>query len=589
MTDSTPNPSRLRRAASRLKSATMQHGLAVVPRGVGYVKRRVSASVKHRLGMTADAAPRRTLTSAEKIELQQRADSLRDAPSVQLIVLGDQSQKAAWKQTQRSLKQIIYPWLDIQTGHTPDQLLSGSNADFVGFVEIGDEVSPDALIEFAEAISENAECDLIYGDENRISKGNREHSPWHKPSWSPELLLSQNYLSRLTLMRTACVRKIGGPCAEAGAAWEYDLLLRVGEVARSVVRVPEIVYHRHDVHGSGDPMQTSDEMSRDARKVAKSALTRRYMTGTVEPTDLPNTHALHVRPQRRDRVSIVIPTRDRAGLLKACVESVLAETAYPNLEVIIADNDSCEAETLELFESWASDVRIRMVPVPGEFNFSRVVNAGVAASNSPYLVLLNNDMTIIAPNWLDVIVAWLDQSEVGIVGAKLNFPNDTIQHAGIIMRGDGPGPKPAFHHLKFQPHDAPGPFGMLKTTRNYSAVTGACLAVTRKVWDEVDGFDERLAVAYNDVDFCLSVREAGYRIVYSPQVELYHHESASRGTDKSDNPRWQREQQTMLNKWGEKLGRDPFYNPNLTLTNSQCGVRDFTKEPRTDRPQRRAA
>ena len=179
-----PNSSRLRRAASRLKAATQQHGLAAVPRGVRFVTRRVSASVRHRLGMETHATLRRTLTTSEKTELQRRADLLRDAPTIQLIQIGETTNKSAIKRTDRSLKQLIYPWLDIQTDGNPDQLLWSCNTDFVGFVDVGDEISPDALIEFAEAIAAEPTCDLIYGDENRISKGNREHSPWHKPSWS---------------------------------------------------------------------------------------------------------------------------------------------------------------------------------------------------------------------------------------------------------------------------------------------------------------------------------------------------------------------------------------------------------------------
>jgi GT2 family glycosyltransferase len=271
-------------------------------------------------------------------------------------------------------------------------------------------------------------------------------------------------------------------------------------------------------------------------------------------------------------VSLIIPTRDKPDLLRTCLDSIRAKTTYGNYEILVVDNNSEEAETFVYFEELARDGRVRVVPYPHPFNYSGINNAAVRLARGSIIGLVNNDIEVISPDWLTEMVSWAQQPGIGCVGAKLLYPDDTVQHAGVILGIGGV----AGHSHKMSPRNAHGYFSRLKVAQTLSAVTAACMLVRKSIYAEVRGMDsENLKVAFNDVDFCLKVRSAGYRNVWTPFAELYHHESKSRGIE--DTPekqeRFRREVETMLVRWGHNLRNDPYYSQHLTQTHEDFSLR----------------
>jgi GT2 family glycosyltransferase len=437
-----------------------------------------------------------------------------------------------------------------------------ARGQWVVYLQPADELSPSALVEILNAAQTNTDALLIYSDEDCVLPDGRRGNAIYKPDWSPELLLTQHYVGRLTAYRRDALAKLDLRTVAADPAVEYDYCLRLAEQPGRIVHVPQVLYHRSVEHESAAAPWMLPAGSGDERSAIESAIQRRGLSGSVRPARVPGVYEVNLAPKSAGLVSIIIPTRDRAELLKQCVDSIFARTDYPHWEIVIVNNESQQPETLELFREWSSCSRIRVLDVPGPFNFSRLNNLAAAQATAPMLLLLNNDTEVIRRTWLDAMVGYLQLDGVGAAGAKLYFPNETIQHAGLFL-GAGPGNlKPARSpHKRFQRHDF-GYRGSLQTANNVSAVTGACLLTHRSTYQAVGGLDEQLAVAYNDVDFCLKVRKLGQRIVWVPQAELFHYESASRGIDAPNDPRWEREKRYMREKWGV-LADDPYYNPHL--------------------------
>jgi GT2 family glycosyltransferase len=323
-----------------------------------------------------------------------------------------------------------------------------------------------------------------------------------------------------------------------------------------------VLYHRAGRLVRGQPEHA--ETGRDraaARRAACHALERRGCDAVVSSARTPGTLRVSFRPRRSERVAIIISTRDQARLLSACVRSILRCTRYPSYEIVIVNNGSTEPESLEQLRRWSSDPRIRILNAPGPFNYSALNNLAALFTRAPLLALLNNDTEVISPRWLCEMVGVLEQDGVGAVGPKLLYGDGTIQHAGIVL---GIGGVASHAHKRF-PRDHGGYHGLLESVRDVSAVTGACLLTRRGLYLELGGLDEALAVAYNDTDYCLRLRARGYRVLFTPLAELYHHESASRGVDRRGAARFEAELALMRCRWGELLRRDPFYNPNLSL------------------------
>jgi glycosyltransferase involved in cell wall biosynthesis len=450
-----------------------------------------------------------------------------------------------------------------ENGHiaaATNDALDLATGEFVGFMDHDDELAPYAL---AVVALSSDDADILYTDEDKVDATGRHFDPHCKPPWNPELLLGQNYMSHLTVMRRSLVESVGRLRAGFDGSQDHDLLLRATAETPSdrIVHVPYVAYHWRAIAGS--TAHAADEKSYTEDASTRALVDRLGHGWEVGPAAAPT--AYRCTPPLVDfpLVSIIIPTRDGIDLLRQCTES-LARTTYPAFEIIIVDNDSTDPDTLRWLDAFDNGHDHRVLRHPGAFNFSAVNNAAARAANGELLCLLNNDTEVIEPGWLNEMVRWIQQPEIGVVGAKLLYPNDTVQHAGVVL-GLGGLAGHGHHELG---RDEFGYFSRLTLTHEVGAVTGACLLTRRAIWDELGGLDEELAVAFNDIDYCLRVRhDAGQRILWTPHALLYHHESVSRGAE--DDPvkvaRFNAEVDRVMDRWADRLAEDPAYSPNLSL------------------------
>lgn len=440
-------------------------------------------------------------------------------------------------------------------------MVAGSSADFVGTVTAGDRLAPEALFRLAERLSVEPDADVLYSDEDDWSPQEGHRHPRFKPDWSPEYLRSCMYLGRLLVMRRALVSGVGGYRDRFAGALDYDLALRVTPAARRIEHVPEVLYHRHQ-NAPAYPEGAHD----DAAAALADAYARDGLQATVVAGARPGVWRPRITMVESLRIAVVIPTDGqpaRGGgppLVVECVRNVLQRTRYPHVDLLVCDNGNLSADARAFLDT----VPHRRVTYrwDGAFNFPRKINFAVAQTDAPYVLLLNDDVEPINAGWLEAMLEYAHQRQIGAVGAKLFYPDGRLQHVGVAVGVSGV----AAHLLHQQPGGTQGCGGIAVTARNCSAVTGACLLTRRRVYDEVGGFDERLALDFNDVDFCLRVRAAGYRIVFTPHARLFHHESASFGV------RRQRPEEVaaMRQKWGPALERDPYYNVNLSREFADC-------------------
>lgn len=447
--------------------------------------------------------------------------------------------------------------------------LALATGEFVAFLDHDDLLAERALYEVAAELDAHPDADLVFSDEDKIDERGRRSQPHHKTDWNPELMLGVNAVNHLTVVRRRLLETLGGLREGFDGAQDHDLVLRIAERTppQRIRHIPWVLYHWRwqGKQGSYSRARADDCAAAAARAVGEH-LARTGEDASVEI--IPGAQRwLRVRrriAEPRPLVSLIVPTRDRAELVAQCAEGVLAKTAYGPLELLIVDNGSVEPATLALFDRLRADPRVRILPAPGPFNFSALNNLAAAEARGEVLVLLNNDISMRGASWLEEMVAQAVRPNVGAVGAKLYYPDGSLQHAGVVL-GVGDAPQRVAGHLYAGAGaNHAGYQGHLALARNVSAVTAACLAIRKAVYDEVGGLDaERLAVAFNDVDLCLKVRAAGYDIVWAPFAELVHHESASRGSDLAPEAaaRFQREVQVMRDHWGPILDADPFYGP----------------------------
>lgn len=454
--------------------------------------------------------------------------------------------------------------------------LAIATGEFVAFMDHDDELAPFALAAIALS-SSNA--DVIYTDEDKVDADGKHFDPHCKPPWNPELLLGQNYLSHLTAIRRSAITNVGGLRSGFDGSQDHDLLLRVTATidASRIRHVPLVAYHWRAIEGStalapGEKTYTEDASIR--------ALSERLGDKwKVERADAPTAYRCMPPLEDLPLVSIIIPTRDRVDLLTQCIDS-LVRTTYPAFEILIADNDSSDPDTLEWLAAFDNGHDHRVVPAPGPFNYSKVNNLAAAQARGELILLLNNDTEVIDPDWLASMVRWVLRPGVGAVGAKLLYPTDTIQHAGVVLGLGGL----AGHGQLHEPAESAGYFNRLALTHEVGAVTGACLLTRKSTWDRLGGLDEELAVAFNDVDYCLRVRHhGGERVLWVPEALLYHHESVSRGAenDPVKVARFNAEVDLALGRWADVLGNDPAYSPNLTLEGDSFTL---AREPRMAPP-----
>lgn len=441
-----------------------------------------------------------------------------------------------------------------------------TTADFLLFLDQDDLLTPDALGEVALHLSKNPDVDVIYSDDDKIdSQGNRL-SPQFKPDWSPELLLSYMYFSHVFAVRRTLFNEVGGFRVGFEGSQDYDLALRVTERARKVAHLPYVLYHWRVLPGSTASSGNAKPESFEAgRRAVSEALSRRGGNADVYRPAWAVDSGIglfwHDFPNDGPSVSILIPTKNQRPLLQRCIESINKST-YKNYEVIVIDNESDDADTLKYLASLKHRV-LRIPNQDGRFSFAGINNAAARESNSDFLLFLNNDTEVREPKWLSRMVGYAQLQGVGAVGARLLYPDGRVQHAGVVHGYYDGMAGPAF---KLQPTWSHGYLSYAMVTRNYSAVTAACLLTPRTLFLELEGFDEkRFAVAYNDVDYCYRLVDKGYRCVYAPGAELIHYEGLSRGF--RDNPA-----EILAFRQAYAGRKEPYYNPNLSLENESFEI-----------------
>jgi O-antigen biosynthesis protein len=452
--------------------------------------------------------------------------------------------------------------------------LSLAGGEYIALLDHDDELTPDALFEMAALLNRQPDADMIYSDEDKIDAQGRRHSPFFKPDWSPDTFLSLMYTCHLGVYRTALVRRIGGFREGFEGSQDYDLVLRLTEHTEKICHIPRVLYHWRSIQASSAAsFQTKDYAQDAGLRAIRQALERRGEEALVEPVaGLSGRYRVRYCLQGRPLVSIIIPTRDLSGLLENCLNSIFEKTAHDRFEMIIVDNDSREPETQALFRHWRErePSRFRVVPLPIAFNFPALINEGVRHAGGDLVLLLNNDIEVISEEWLTEMAAQAMRPRVGAVGVKLLYPDDTVQHAGVVLGVGGI----AGHSHKYFANDRPGYFDRLRITANCAAVTGACLMVKKTRFLEVGGFDEALPVAFNDVDFCIRLLKAGYYNLCLSHLILYHHESQTRGLEDTVEKqlRFRGEIELMEARWGDLLKNDPFYSPHLTRDREDSSI-----------------
>lgn len=457
------------------------------------------------------------------------------------------------------------------SGNT-NEAYSMATGEFIALLDHDDKLSQNALMENIILLNSHPEADMIYSDEDKLdSQGNR-CDPHFKPEWSPDLFTSMMYTCHLGVYRKSIVDKIGGFRAEFDGAQDYDMVLRFVEQTSSIFHIPKILYHWRMSPGS-----TATNLSEKnyAREAQIKAVAQHFQRLNIDAEVTPGLADNLVRAKRhlptKPKVSIIIPTCDKLNLLEKCIKSIKEKTDYNNYEIIVVNNNSREKETYNYFEEIKKEKNIVILDYPHHFNFSAINNFAVTKVKSELLLFLNNDTEVINNEWIESMVEHAVRPEVGVVGAKLMYPNETVQHAGVIL---GIGGVAGHSHKHFH-QNHPGYFSRANAIQNLSAVTAACMMVRKNTFELIGGFnEENLAIAFNDVDFCLQVRQRGLLIIYTPYAKLYHYESISRGAEDSPEKveRFNQEIRYMQNYWGDILLKDPCYNPNLTLKSENFSI-----------------
>lgn len=436
--------------------------------------------------------------------------------------------------------------------------------EYIGFLDHDDLLSPDALYEMVKKLNEDSEIELLYSDEDKVSEDMDKHfQPHFKPEFNLDLLRANNYICHFCIIKKALIEQVGNLDASFDGAQDHDLMFRCIEKAKKIVRIPKILYHWR-VHASSTADNPMSKMyAYEAGKRAIKAHLKRCgeEAEVLIKKDL-GFYQVKYKVTGSPKISIIIPNKDHADDLKKCLESV-KRCNYENYEIIIVENNSEEAETFAFYESIRSE-QTKIICWDKPFNYSAINNYGVQHADGEYLLFLNNDIEGISNDWMQEMLSNCQRDRVGAVGAKLYYPDNTVQHAGVIVGIGGV----AGNMYTGLPGEYSGYMHKASLQQNLSAVTAACMMVKRSVYDETGGFTEELAVAFNDVDFCLKVCEKGYLIVFDPYAELYHHESKTRCAEDTEEKikRFQGEIAYMQKHWEDflKMG-DPMYNPNLTL------------------------
>ncbi|EEU74829.1 glycosyl transferase [Enterococcus faecalis JH1] len=457
-----------------------------------------------------------------------------------------------------------------QNGHISEatnSALAIATGEFVALLDNDDELAINAFYEVVKVLNENPELDLIYSDEDKIDMDGNRSDPAFKPDWSPDLLLGTNYISHLGVYRRSILEEIGGFLKGYEGSQDYDLVLRFTEktTKERIKHIPKVLYYWRMLPTSTAVDQGSKGYAFEAGlRAVQDALVRRGINGHATHGAANGLYDVYYDIESEKLVSIIIPTKNGYKDVQRCVSSIIEKTTYQNYEIIMADNGSTDPKMHELYAEFEQQLPgrffVESIDIP--FNFSTINNRAAKKAHGEYLLFLNNDTEVITENWLTLMVSFAQQERIGCVGAKLLYPNNTVQHAGVIL---GLGGVAGHGHYGY-PHGDLGYFGRLAINVNYSAVTAACLLMKKADFDAVGGFEEAFTVAFNDVDLCLKVQALGRDNVWLHEAELYHFESQTRGYDDKGKKkkRFEQEKVMMEEKWGPLIENDPFYNPNLT-------------------------
>lgn len=503
-------------------------------------------------------------------------------PHWELCIADDRSPK---EHVQRVLREyeakdsrikVVYRKHNGHISAASNSALEIAKGDFVALLDHDDVLPEHAMLFMAQAICEQPHTQILYSDEDKINARGERFDPHFKSDWNPDLFFSQNYVSHLGVYRRSLLQQIGGFRLGVEGSQDQDLLLRClpHVAAEQIVHIPRVLYHWRTIEGSTALASGEKSYTTEAGiKALRDYFSKQQPEVTVEAGLVPNTYRVRYPiSEPAPLVSLLIPTRDRRALTETAVRSIVDCSTYTHFEILILDNGSVEQETLDFFaQIQQEDSRVRVLRYDHPFNYSAINNFGVRHAKGAIIGLVNNDIEVINPDWLTEMVSHCMRPEIGCVGAKLYYSNDTIQHGGVILGIGGV----AGHSHKQYPRHHPGYFSRLLLTQNLSAVTAACLLIRKNIYEEVAGLDEEnLHVGFNDVDFCLKVREAGYRNLWTPYAELYHYESISRGAEDSPEKlaRFAREVNFMKSKWGKHLELDPFYSPNLTKSREDFSI-----------------
>ena len=454
-----------------------------------------------------------------------------------------------------------------------------ASGHYIALLDHDDVLSPNALYEVAKAVA-HTEAGMIYSDEALFTKDYLNPSVGHfKPDYSPQYLLNCNYICHFTAIRRDVFNKVGGFRKEFDGSQDHDLFLRVLEQVGKAVHIPKVLYYwRQHEESTSTGVEAKPYVAQAAKKAIEEHLERINVRGDVVDGLFPSTYKVNYAIKGRPLISIIIPNSEHIPDLDRCIRSIYDKTQYQNFEIIVVENNSKTVDTFSYYQRLSSiyqDCKV-LVYEEKEFNFSKICNYGAKQARGEYLLFLNNDTEVITPQWLNEMVQLCQLQDVGIVGSMLYYPDDTVQHAGVIVGLGGF----AGHSHKYALRGKSGYMFRQACVQELSAVTGACLMIGRDTFNKVGGFDEGFAVAYNDVDLCLRVRRRGQSVVFTPYAELYHYESKSRGSDEEGaaKERFMQEQERLLERYGNELLHDPFYNPNLTYDREDFSENDVLPE-----------
>jgi GT2 family glycosyltransferase len=483
--------------------------------------------------------------------------SFRVRPLVSVLVVASDENAAALQASTATLKAQSYTHWELCVASSRAEAFRQATGDYIAFLDAGDSLAPEALFELVARLQSDPALDVVYSDEDSLSESGRREDPLFKPDWDPDLLLSTNYLARLGIFRRQQVNEAGGLLETAGHGEVYDLLLRLTERTTRIAHVARVLYHARRQATTADAVLARHAANRDEMRALDDALRRRGRPGHAQAVFTRSgsrCYDTRFELKQRPLVSIVIPTRDKRALLQTTLESIWARTDYHRYEIIVVDNQSTEPDAVQYLASIESRCLVHQWTKP--FNYSALNNFGVSHARGEQLLFLNNDVEVIHPDWLLALLEHAQRPEVGAVGAKLLYADGRIQHAGVVVGIN----RAAANAFRSWPGEAIGHPRLADLTRNCSAVTGACMMVPRRVFEEVGGFDENLRVVLNDVDLCLKIRQRGHLVVYTPHALLYHYEGSSRG--RLHPPP---DERVFQERWHDFLDRgDPYYNPNLS-------------------------